>query len=366
MTSGRTRLLGSLLAGVVAFLAFPGPAFAADGTFDPTSFDFGDVVIGQSISTTLTFTNTSGSDVTVTGIAIDDPSDFGLAAGSGTSCDANPTIADQGTCAEQVVFDPASYGAKSATLTISFSDATTATAAIAGNGVHPVLHITSTSLSPRVFYPLVRDGYRDFATYRFTLNEAASGAVQIFNRRGTLTRSFPFTSRDHLSVAWGGANRFGSRVKPGFYRFRVRAHLPGRRATSGFLREQVKTGFRLRTTVGTKTKRGIDWSARSSGAYSLGGNCNWGRLPNAELLTTCLAAHASVTYRFVLPRGARVTRFTHVVRPGIAPCRHKLWSTSHSGRIHRATFAHGSVNGFSQCDIGGLSMRYQVTRKIRI
>jgi len=367
MTSGRTRLFGSLVVGVLAFLAFPGSAFAADGTFNPASFDFGDVLIGQSVSTTLTFTNTSGADVTVTGIAIDHPADFSVApASTGTSCDTDPTIPDGSTCAEQVVFDPASFGAKSATLTITFSDATTATAAITGNGVHPVLHITSTTLTPKVFYPLVRDGFRDFATYRFTLNEAASGAVQIFNNKGNLTRSFPFTNRDHFAVAWGGANRFGSRVKPGFYRFRVTAHLPGRHATSGFLREQVKTGFRLRTTVGTKTKRGIDWSARSWKAYSLGGNCNWGRLPNAELLSTCLAAHASVTYRFVLPRGAKVTLFTHVVRPGIAPCRHKVWTTGHTGRIHRATFTHGSVNGFSQCDIGGLSMRYRVTHKIRI
>jgi hypothetical protein len=366
MTSCRTRLFGTLVVGAIALLAFPGSAFAADGAFDPTSFDFGNVVIGHSMSTPLTFANTSGADVTVTGIAIDDPADFSLAPGSGTSCDTSPTIPDQATCVEQVVFDPASYGAKSATLTITFSDTTTATAAITGYGVHPVLHITSTTLSPKVFYPLVRDGFRDFAAYRFTLNEAASGAVQIFNRNGKLTRSFPFANRDHFAVAWGGVNRFGSRVKPGFYRFRVTAHLPGRRAVSGFRREQVKTGFRLRTTVGTKTKRGIDWSARSSKAYSLGGSCNWGRLPNAELLTTCLAAHASVTYRFVLPRGARVTLFSHVVRPGIAPCRHKVWTTGHTGRIHRATFTHGSVNGFSQCDIGGLSMRYRVTRKIRI
>lgn len=366
MTSGRRRLFASLVVGAIAALAFPGAALAADGTFNPTSFDFGDVVIGQSISTTFTFTNTSGSDVTVTGIAVDDTTDFSVAAGSGTSCDSNPTIPDGSTCAEQAAFDPASFGAKNATLTLSFSDATTVTAAVTGNGVHPVLDITSTSLSPRAFYPLVRDGFRDFATYRFTLNEAASGSVQIFNRKGALTRSFPFTNRDHFAVAWGGRNRFGGKVKPGFYRFRVTAHLPGRQATSGFLRAQVKTGFRLSTTTGTKTKRGIDWVARNWNAFSLGGNCNWGRLPNAELLTTCLAAHASVTYRFVLPRGAKVTLFAHVVTAGIAPCRHKVWTTIHTGRIHQAVFTHGSVNGFSQCAIGGLTMKYKVTRKIRI
>jgi hypothetical protein len=366
MTTGRTRLLASLGAGVIALLAFPSAALAVDGTFAPPSFDFGSVVMGHPISTSFTFTNTSGADVTVTGVAVDDTTDFGISAGSGTSCDSNPTVPDTGTCAEQVTFNPASFGPKSATLTISFSDATTVTAAITGDGVFPVIHVTSTALSPKVFYPLVRDGFRDFADYRFTLNEAATGAVQIFNRNGALTRSFPFTNRDHLAVAWGGRNRFGGKVKPGFYRFRVTAHLPGRTVTSGFLREQVKTGFRIATTVGQKTKRGIDWSSRNSKGFTIGGNCNWGRLPNAELLTTCLFAHASVTYRFVLPRGAKVTLFAHHVTAGIEPCRHAAWSTTHAGRVHNATFTHGSLNGFSQCDIGGLTMKYRVTHKIRI
>jgi hypothetical protein len=39
MTSGRTRLFGSLVVGAIAFFAFPGSAFAADGAFNPPSFD---------------------------------------------------------------------------------------------------------------------------------------------------------------------------------------------------------------------------------------------------------------------------------------------------------------------------------------
>ena len=129
------------------------------------------VLVNGTGQTTLTFTNTSGADVTITGISVDDTTDYSLSAGSGTSCDSNPTIADQGTCDEAISFNPASTGPKSGTVTISFSDATTATASVTGTGVLPAVQIQSTSLSPAVFYPLVRDGFRDFTDYSFTLNK---------------------------------------------------------------------------------------------------------------------------------------------------------------------------------------------------
>ena len=267
---------------------------------------------------------------------------------------------------EAISFNPASTGPKSGTVTISFSDATTATASVTGTGVLPAVQIQSTSLSPAVFYPLVRDGFRDFTDYSFTLNESASGAVQIYNHKGTLTRSYPFSNRDHFTIAWGGRNRLGEKVKTGRYRVRVLAHVTESSAASPFLKVRVATGFRTQTTLGSKSKLGIDWASRSSGAYSLGGNCNWGRLSGGALLTTCLFAHATVHYKFGLPRGAKVTSFTHPVVSGAARCLHKSWSTNHVGRIHHATFTHGNVNGFSQCAIGTLTMHYKVTRKIRI
>ncbi len=358
----------ALLLGLgILTLGWPAAAQAADGTISPDPFDFGTVVINQpTATTTLTFTNTSGADVTVTGVNIDN-SDFTLSAGStGTSCDTNPTVPDGTTCTEDVTFTPTSASPETATFTISFADASTATSAVSGTGVFPPIQVTNTSIRPSVFYPLVRDGFRDFTNYSFTLNEPASGAVQIFNHKGTLTRSFAFTNRDHLTVAWGGINRLGARVKPGIYRFRVTAHLPGRHVVSPFLQATVKTGFRLQTRLGSKSKLGQQWSSRGWKAFSFGGNCNWGRLTGGELLSTCLFAHANVNYTFALPRGAKVTSFSHRVTPGIAPCRRTAWTTSHVGRIHHATFTHGSINGFSQCDIGTLTMRYKVTKKIRI
>jgi hypothetical protein len=345
-------------------LAFPSVAWAEDGTISPNPIDLGNVNVGGVSEETLTFTNTSGGDVTVTGISVDTAA-FALSTpSSGTACDSNPTISDSLTCTENISFLPTQGGPETGTLTISFSDTTTVTAPVSGNGVS--VHITSTSVRPSVFYPLVRDGFKDFTVYSFKLDQTASGTVQVFNHKGTLTRSFPFSNRNRFAVAWGGRNRLGAKVKPGYYRFRVVAHASGAQATSGFARVQVRTGFRLETTTGSKSHRGIDWASRSTGAFSFGGNCNWGRLTGGGLLTTCLFAHAAVNYTFELPRGAKVTGFTHTVSSGVAPCRHALWKTTHLGRIHHATFAHGSVNGFSQCAIGTLTMRYKVTRKIRI
>lgn len=365
---GRPRALLGLLAMLAGALMLPGTAWGDDGTITPNPIAFGGVTTNTSAQATMTFTNTSGADVTVSGILVDN-SDFALSATGTTSCDSDPTIPSNGTCTEDVTFTPTSVGAEFGTITVSFSDATTATAAVTGTGVvpqPPPLTISSTSLAPNLIYPLVRDGYRDFATYRVAFNEAASGQVRIFNHVGTLTRAYPFTNRTRFTVAWGGRNRLGERVKPGSYRFQAVAHTSTTSVKSGLLRVLVKTGFRTVTTRGTKSKSGIDWSARSTGAYSLGGNCNWGRLSGGVLLTTCLFAHATVNYTFRLPRGAKITSFSHHVESGLAPCRHKSWSTSHNRRVHHAAFFHGSVNGFSQCAVGTLRMTWRVRRRVRI
>lgn len=355
----------TVVLGVLA-VGLPSSAAGATGTFTPNPIDLGSVNVGGVASTTLTFTNTTGSDVTLTGINVDNPVFTFSAPGSGTACDTNPTLADQASCEENVSFSPTSATHETGTVTFSFSDATTLTDAVSGTGATPPVRITGTSVQPAIFYPLVRDGFRDFTTYRASFNRAASGRVNLFNRKGTLTRSWAFSSRTTFAVAWGGRNRLGEKVKVGTYRFRVVAHNAANQVVSGFRPVRVTTGFRTKTTTGTKSHHGTGWSSRSSGAFSLGGNCNWGTLPGAQLLTTCLAAHASVTYRFTLPSGARVTSFTHHVTAGIAPCRHVSWTTSHVGRVHRATFTHGSVNGFSQCAIGNLTMDWRVTRKISI
>lgn len=344
--------------------ALPGVALATTaGTVTPNPLAFGDVFINTTSNEVVTFTNTGDVDESVSG-SIDVPAFVDADTCNGV------VLTPSTTCQEQVSFSPTTTGTSTGTLTVVFTSQVDSSTAevdvpISATSVYPVIHVQSTSLRPSFFYPLVRDGYRDWADYSFTLNENASGAIQIYNHKGTLTKSYPFTDRDHLTVAWGGHNRLGEKVKPGFYRFRVVAHLPGRNVTSGFLRTQVKTGYRLQITRGSKHKLGTQWSSRKSGAYSLGGNCNWGNYLGG-LITTCLYAHAEINYTFSLPRGAKVTSFSHSVSPGIAACRHAKWTTSHVRNVHHATFTHGSASGFSQCQINSLTMDWKHTRRIRI
>jgi len=349
----------------LAGLIIPAVAHATTaGTVSPNPIAFGSVGVNSSHAISVTITNTGDVNETVS-------ESLTATAGLSSPLSCNGVdLAPTAICSEEVDFDPgATPGARSTDLNVTFtSDVDSSTAnvvvPVTGTATLPAVRVKTTSLTPTIIYPLVRDGYRDFATYRFTTNQSASGTIQLFNHKGTLTKSWVFSGRTQLAVAWGGRNRFGSKVKTGFYRFRVVAHAHGTTSTSGFRRVLVKTGFRLKTTTGSKHKSGISWSSRGWRAYQFGGNCNW--LNDAGLLTTCLQAHATIMYTFELPRGAKVTSFSHSVSAGIVACRHALWTTSHVGRIHHAVFTHGSVNGFSQCTVKSLSMAWKVTRKIRI
>jgi hypothetical protein len=355
-----------LTAGVAAAgMILPGVAHATTaGDVTPNPVSFGAVLIGSSNFENATIQNTGDVDETISE-ALTGTSDY-----STTGTCAGVTVSPTETCSEEIDFDPTALGARAGTMQVTFtSTADSSTVEVdvplSGTALYPPLRIQSSSVQPAAFYPLVRDGFRDRTTYTFTLNEPASGAIELFNRKGTLTRSWPFTNRTGMSVTWGGRNRFGAKVKPASYRFRVIAHAHGRGATGGARRVVVKTGFRLVVTRGAKHKRGIDWSSRGWGAYELGGNCNWGPF-EGTLLSTCLAAHAKVTYTFELPRGARVTAFSHSVSPGITPCRHARWTTTRAGRIRHATFTHGSFHDFSQCSINSLALTWKKVRKVRI
>ena len=85
--------------------------------------------------------------------------------------------------------------------------------------------ITSVKDAPDPFSP-DGDGKRDRATIRFRLSEGAEVSVSIFTRRGKLVRRIKsgvwMTRGDHR-VRWSGLNRFGRRVGPGRYVYRIAA-----------------------------------------------------------------------------------------------------------------------------------------------
>ena len=362
--TGRVRI-GACAAFAVAMSAMsPASALAAtSGTVDPNPVTFTNVRIGTTASVQLTITNTGDANETVAS-SVDNP-DFAVSG----ACD-TATLTPSATCTEDISFTPTAFGPDSTTLTVTFtnqSDMTTADTLVPvdATAVFPPIRIQSTDLRPSFIYPLVRDGYRDFANYSFALNEAASGNVQVVNAQGRVRQTFPFTNRSSMTVAWGGHASNGASVKPGTYRFRVVAHLPGRKVASAYLHVQVRTGFKTVVRRGQKTKDGVDWSRRSTGADNPGGNCNWDHIQGG-LLTTCLFAHADIVYTFSVPRHAQITNFSHSVSAGITRCRNTSWATTHSGGVYRATFHHGNANGFSQCVINHLGIKYRTSKRVRI
>jgi len=339
---------------LVVSIVAPGSALAAtSGTVDPNPITFSDTQLGATRSLQLTITNTGTDDETVASSV--PAGDFSVSG----PCD-SATLNPSATCTETISFTPSAFGPVTTTLTVEFTNQNDSTTAdvpvqVTANAVYPPIRVQSTSLRPRFFYPLVRDGFRDFATYRFVLNEAASGKVQVLNRHGRVRQIFRFSNRSSMTVSWGGHASNGAKVKPGTYRFRVVAQLPGRKVKSGDLHVQVKTGFKNVVKRGKKAKDGVDWASRTTGADDLGGNCNWDHIQKS-LLTTCLFAHADIVYVFSIPKNAKVTSFSHSVEAGVARCFNKTWTTTRTGGTYRATFHHGNPNNFSQCLVNHLSI----------
>jgi hypothetical protein len=102
--------------------------------------------------------------------------------------------------------------------------------------------IASSQLVLRTFYPLVRDGYLDYTTYSFTLNEPGTGSVQVLDETGLVIRYWKFTDRSSLTVNWWGRTQAGTRAKTGYYRVRVKAHANGTSVTSPSFTAHLKSG----------------------------------------------------------------------------------------------------------------------------
>lgn len=122
---------------------------------------------------------------------------------------------------------------------------------------------------------------------------------------------------------------------------------------------------RLVKQAGRVTKGGARWTSRTSGAYSSGGNCNWSVLSYGQL-TTCLFAHASLSYTLTLPKGATFQGVTHKATAGIAACRNPSWTVRHAKgtRTWRLAFFHGSRSGFSQCVVEHVGLAYTHTKRV--
>jgi hypothetical protein len=114
----------------------------------PASINFGSLVVGmQSLSQTVTVTNTGGSTLHISSLAVTgDPDFFTLT----NNCVGGAGVAPGGSCSVQVVFSPHTAGSGSATLTIG-SDAANGPVSVplSGTGVDFTVSASPSSLSVR-------------------------------------------------------------------------------------------------------------------------------------------------------------------------------------------------------------------------
>jgi hypothetical protein len=103
-------------------------------TVDPTSYDFGNVVVEKlSPPQTFTISNTGTADLHVSGMTLSDTTNYSLdvsPCGSTT-----PTIAPDSSCTVTITFSPLSTGQKDASLTINSDDPDTSTLNVPLSGI---------------------------------------------------------------------------------------------------------------------------------------------------------------------------------------------------------------------------------------
>lgn len=149
------RRIVVILALAVALALGASSAFAAPSalTPDPTAVTFSDHDIhdGNHQGVNVTFTNSSGTDATVSGVALTGP-DAGEFTLGGDSCSGALVGGSGGQCQVMVQFAPTTPGVKSATLELS-DDSGTADVALGGTGTTGTLSANPVTFQPQpTFY----------------------------------------------------------------------------------------------------------------------------------------------------------------------------------------------------------------------
>ena len=117
-----------------------------DIAVNPTSWDFGNVVVGGSSTKTITISNTGGGNLVISSIAMTggNAGMFSVATGGSNPCpNLTPTIAPGGNCTINTKFSPTSLGAKSTTMRISSNDPNENPLNVPLNGKGPRVVLTS-------------------------------------------------------------------------------------------------------------------------------------------------------------------------------------------------------------------------------
>ena len=174
-----------------------------DISVTPTSHDFGDVEVGDSLSVTVTIENTGDENLELGQLNLAD-TDF---AKSNDNC-ANTTVAAGDTCTIKVTFAPQTEGAKNATLSIPSNDPDTATATVTltGNGVANDVVTPTPAPAPCQLYAVNDQGLNNSQFFTISLDGAFSTSKLGPLYKGCDIEAFAICPKNNKIYAASGDN----------------------------------------------------------------------------------------------------------------------------------------------------------------
>jgi FlgD Ig-like domain len=229
----------------------------------------------------------------------------------------------------------------------------------AGFNIEPHLAVQSLSRStPLNFYPYVRDGYRDRARFRFTLNKEANVTFAVRNRSGRVVRRVNLGFISGTTWDWNGRGGGGSLVPLGRYRVTLEARASGelRRAT----REVVVTrGWRTR--YGSKSFCG----GCGPGGVERRGNCyvqfDW--FEDGDIFLDCWGGtFAGASWVFRVP--STTFRISKSIRGTVMCCAPGDWASIGVRRNARTYVVAAGVSGWRSWQIRSVRISYAYRQRI--
>ena len=223
----------------------------------------------------------------------------------------------------------------------------------------PPVRLTRVTPSPGLFYPRVRDGYRDESLTGFTLTRRANVRVGVRNPGGGVTRSvrMGWLGAGRHTFQWGGRNNAGQLAKVGTFTVIIRAtDSSGHEAMAS---RKVTVASRLVTAHGSRTLPG------NVGARSTSGACYATKLDGVMTLDCWGGHYARATYRFRVPRSASHTHWRVVggTTDSDICCQGRITRTGHRATTTRYA-VRVQVTGWRTYDIRRVHATWRYQKRI--
>jgi hypothetical protein len=228
--------------------------------------------------------------------------------------------------------------------------------------VAPPVEVTNPVARPNVFYPVVRDRFKDVTTVAYTLNRRADVTAQVYRvGDGKRVRSADVGSGSQgagrRQWTWNGLNNAGQPVGAGRYRIEIEAQDVDGAVSTARVTVTART-----ETVTRHAVEAVKGSRTSSAGHR--GNCFVNRSAYfGETRLDCWGgAYAQATYRFAIP--AQATNVRWRVRGEIGCCdrgRIIRAGTRLSPRSYRVSVRVTSWRAFT---VGRVSVSYTYRERI--